>query len=542
MRRFRALHIMLVFAVSAALVLASSAGAAGWEKISRDGLDNVDEATTALSGSSAVVAWAYQSSPGTSTIEATTFSSSLADSVQRPVTVPVISDWPSLSSDPELLTAPDGSIVIAFDGTHSNTTGDPLDGLDVAGRSSTGAFAPPVVVVPQQAAGYGIGGLFLPDGSTLISGDCCGGAAFIFHGSTKVGDAALGGAAVGTVTNRTLARDGAGNVWAAWYDLNQGMVMRQLDPTTGVPLGVPVVVPNSSTVQNNGSRVPLVCNPQAAGCRMVFTTTDGKSIASWAPGEPSPTVITTLGRDDRLGAFHAAYKPDGHLWVAWMVAKGLGEPIAQFTLGDARGAGAPTYPVGLQKLGTPYHLRLQPIGDALLMVGLFTTPGGNSGGSQWADLVGIPGAIVDTTGPKDVAVETGPKGTFRIQVQFRAPALCVASCKAHAEIRNRTGVCSASCLASGARKLPGDGAVVIGTRGTFTVPGTKKIRFYLTVTKAALLRTPFHTEGGFRVGDTRLRVYITTASGTVLAVRDGHIKVSIARIRSGALPGLTGIL
>ncbi len=130
MRRFRALSIMLVLAASAALVLASSASAAGWEKISRDGLDNVDEATTALSGSSVVVAWTYQSSPGTSSIEATTFSSSLADSVQSPVTVPVISDWPSLSSDPELLTAPDGSIVIAFDGTHSNTTGDPLDGLE----------------------------------------------------------------------------------------------------------------------------------------------------------------------------------------------------------------------------------------------------------------------------------------------------------------------------------------------------------------------------------------------------------------------------
>ncbi len=333
-------------------------------------------------------------------------------------------------------------------------------------------------------------------------------------------------------------------MWVAWYDLNQGMVMRQLDPTTGVPLGAPVVVPNSNTVQNNGSRVPLVCNPLAAGCRMVFTTTDAKSIASWAPGEPSPTVITTLGRDDRLGAFHAAYKPDGRLWVAWMVAKGLGDPIAQFTLGDARGAGSPTYPVGLQKLGTPYHLRLQPVGDALLMVGLFTTPGGNSGGSQWADLVGIPGATVDN----DAARRTSPsrrgprKGTFRIQVQFRAPSQCGASCKAHAEIRNRTGVCPAACLASGAKKLPGDGAVVIGTRGTFTVPGTKKIRFYLTVTKAALLRTPFHTEGGFRVGDTRLRVCITTSSGTVLAVRDGHIKVSIARIRSGALPGLTGIL
>ena len=74
---------------------------------------------------------------------------------------------------------------------------------------------------------------------------------------------------------------------------------------------------------------------------------------------------------------------------------------------------------------------------------------------------------------------------------------------------------------------------MIGTRGTFGLPGTKKIRFYMTVTKAALLKTPFHTEGGFRVGDTRLRVYLTTKSGDVLAVRDGHIKVSIARIKSG---------
>jgi hypothetical protein len=276
---------------------------------------------------------------------------------------------------------------------------------------------------------------------------------------------------------------------------------------------------------------------------MVFKTTDAKSIASWAPGEPSPTMITTLGADDRLGAFHAAYKADGRLWVAWILRKGAADPIAEFTLGDAKGAGSTSYPVSLQKLDTPYHLRLQPLGDALLLVGNFTTPGGTSGSSQWANLVGIPGAVVDNTGPKDVPLLTGPKkGTFRIQVQFRAPSQCGSSCKARGEIRNRTGVCSAACLASGAKKLPGDGPVVIGTRGTFTVPGTKKIRFYMTVTKAALLRTPFHTEGGFRVGDTRLRVYLTTKSGTVLAVRDGHIKVSIARIQSGALPGLTGIL
>ena len=84
--------------------------------------------------------------------------------------------------------------------------------------------------------------------------------------------------------------------------------------------------------------------------------------------------------------------------------------------------------------------------------------------------------------------------------------------------------------------------MVLGTRGTVKLPAGKKVRFYMTVSKAALLKTPFHTEGGFRVAETRLRVWLKTPRGEVLTVRDGRIKVSIARIRSGALPGLRGIL
>jgi hypothetical protein len=539
MRRIRAFTVALIVVALATLAVAGSASAAGWEKISRDGLDNIDEATTALSGSSIVVAWAYRSSPGTDSIEATTFSSSLTDSVQNPVTVPAVTDWAGVNSDPELLTAPDGSLVLLFEGTHSTTTGDPLSGIAAANRSSTGAFAPPVNVVPQQSANYGLAGLYLADGSTLLTGDCCGGAAFIFHGALNVGDASDGH----SVQSRNMARDQAGNTWVAWYDLDRGIVMRQIDGATGLPLGAVAVAPDSKLIYNVGSRVALACNPVAAGCRIVYLSVDGKRLLSWAPGEPAPTTVATVGKDDSIGVYSAAYKADGRLWVAWTLRPGIGDPTVQFTLGDVRGAGQPSYPATLQNIGTPYHLRLQPVGDALLLVGNFTTPGGASGQSQWANLVGIPGAVVDNSGPKDVPLQTGPKkGTFRIAVQFKAPSQCGKSCKARAEIRNRTGVCAAACLASGAKKLPGDGPVVIGTRGAFTVPGTTKIHFYMTVDKAALLRTPFHTEGGFRIGDTRLRVYITTASGTVLAVRDGHIKVSIARIKSGALPGLTGIL
>jgi hypothetical protein len=538
MRRIRASVVMLVLVLTA-VVTTASASAAGWEKISRDGLGNTAEPTTALAGTSIVVAWTYQSSPGTNSIEATTFSSALSDSVQNPVTVPAVADWANLNTDPELLTAPDGSLVLAFDGIHSTVTGDPLNGIGVASRSDSGAFAPPLVVVPTQSANYGLAGLFLADGSTFLTGDCCGNAAFIFHGAVKVGDAADHP----SVQNRSMARDQAGNTWVAWYDLDRGIVMRQIDGATGLPLGVGAVAPDSGIIFNAGSRVSLVCNPVAAGCRVLYLAGDQKRLLSWAPGEAAPTAVVTVGKEDGIGAFHAAYRADGRLWVAWILRPGVGDPTAQFTLGDARGAGQPAYPVALQKLGTPYHLRLQPVGENLLMVGTFQDTDQSAGTAQWADLVGVPGAVVDNSGPKDVPLLAGPKkGTFRIQVLFKAPASCGSSCKGRSEIRSRTGVCAAACLASGAKKLPGDGPIVIGTRGTFSVPGTKKIRFYLTVTKAALLKTPFHTEGGFRVGDTRLRVYLTTKAGTVLAVRDGHIKVSIARIKSGALPGLTGIL
>jgi hypothetical protein len=530
---------VLLLVVSCALITASGASAAGWEKISRDGLSNVDEATTALAGTQIVAAWAYNI-PGTDTIEATTFTSSLKDSVISPVTTPVVPGWAGLSSDPILLTASDGSLVLAFAGIHSTTTGDPLNGINATARSAAGTWGAPVVVVPGGDANYGLGALLLPDGSAFFSGDCCGFAGFVFHGATNVGDAALGLAA-GSVTNRTIARDAAGNVWMAWYDLNHGVVLRQLDGLLGTPLGsAPVVAPDSNTIYNNGSRIALVCSPLGAGCRVVYKSADNHRVLSWAPGETAPATVATIGKDDNLGAVHAAYRADGKLWVGWAVTPGIGDPTIQFTLGDATGAGAPAYPVALKPLAAPYHLRLQPVGDDLLLVGNFGSV--DAGNAQWADLVGIPAATIDNTGPKDVAIDAGPGKTFRIQVQFQAPASCGASCTATAQLRNRTGTCSAACLATGGSKLPGDGAVVIGTRGSFKLPGSKKIRFYLTVSKAALLKTPFTTAGGFRLGNTRLRVFLTTKSGKQLVVRDGRIKVSIARIKSGALPGLTGIL
>jgi hypothetical protein len=147
------------------------------------------------------------------------------------------------------------------------------------------------------------------------------------------------------------------------------------------------------------------------------------------------------------------------------------------------------------------------------------------------------GTPVKAPGPPDVALQTGPGGKgFRVQVQYTVPKACTKGCSAHAQLRIRTGG------RVYAVKLPGDSPIVLGTRTGLILPAHKKVRFYLTVSKAALLSSPFTTVGKDRVAETRLRVWVKTPKGEILTVRDGHIKISIARIDSGALPGLKGIL
>jgi hypothetical protein len=79
-------------------------------------------------------------------------------------------------------------------------------------------------------------------------------------------------------------------------------------------------------------------------------------------------------------------------------------------------------------------------------------------------------------------------------------------------------------------------------RGIRIKPTKRKLRIDVPITRSRLLDLDFTTVGGFRIGETRIRVVLRTPAGDALTVRDGRIRVSIARIRSGALPGLQGIL
>ena len=130
------------------------------------------------------------------------------------------------------------------------------------------------------------------------------------------------------------------------------------------------------------------------------------------------------------------------------------------------------------------------------------------------------------------------KKTFLINVQYvLRNRSCRNPCPARAEIRTRKG---RRLYSVGA--LPGDGRIVLGTRRGIKIPRGRKVYFWIPIKRSALLRAPFYTRRGSRFAETRLRVWLRTPSGEVLTVRDGRIRASIARIRSGALPNLGGIL
>lgn len=128
---------------------------------------------------------------------------------------------------------------------------------------------------------------------------------------------------------------------------------------------------------------------------------------------------------------------------------------------------------------------------------------------------------------------------FRVRVQLLVPGDCIKGCTGLSQLRVRSGHATYPTV-----PLPGDGTVVLGTQHSIGLGGHAhhKIPFYLTVSKAKLLHTKFSTRGHFRVANTRLRIWFTKPGGEVLLVRDGQLRVSIAKIRSGALPGLKHIL
>jgi hypothetical protein len=517
-----------------------------WTKVSTDYNANIVVPSLGLAGTTAVVAWTQQTGPLTADLDTVAFTTSPTADVIGPAAGKAALGWASLGYTHALYSPPGGGLALAFSGIHSTNSGDPLIGLLTTTRNADGTWAAPFTV---SSSSSGPTTALLSGSTPFVAGYATQGIE-IFNASVAHAPGASDqnlqpqiGGCCGYVPK--MALDSAGHLWIAWYSNATGatgVYVQQLDPATAAPIGAPALAPSSESSNNNSFGTALAC---AATCRVVYGNSPAAgpsdTIVSWSPGQGAPTTIADLaGTGQGAGrVVTAAYRADGRLWVAWFDGK-----TYRATLGDATGAGGEAQDAGVPK-GSPsnaYALSGMAVGDNLLLAANY---GWNATATLpfavFVNTIAPPAPVTKAPGPRDVTLQKAGKG-FRIQVQYTLPKACTAKtpCRLRGELRTRSGRRLYAIT-----PLPGDTKLVLGTRGRFATPKAAKgkIRFYITVSKAQLLKAPFATQGGSRVAETRLRVWFTPKGGKeALSVRDGRIKVSIARIKSGALPGLSGIL
>jgi hypothetical protein len=545
--RPRLRHVTAILIAAAVVIPAPAAADNAWTKLSSDTSSAITIPEVAiLGGSTAVVTWEQETSPSTADIVSDTFQTSPANDVANGVAGKAATDWASLDRTQALVPTPSGGLEIAFGGIHSTTSSDPLIGLIGANHNPDGSWSPPSLIGVGLGASVWSG--VLTGSTTIMAGDAAGG---IHVWVNPSGGASMEAAELQPQLGGCcgyepkLAVDTSGRVWVAWYSNATGHVgiyVQQLDATTGQPIGAPALAPSSDSGNNTIYAKALSC---AATCRLVYGDAPAGSatnvLVSWWIGEAAPTTIYDLGTS-RPGAGTVvadAYRADGRMWVAWYNGN---SQSYNYVLGDARGAAGTVQDAGAPSKEDGAHgLTAAAVGDNLLLAANFSANPLSNMSAFWVNDVAPPAPVSVAPGPRQTDLQTGPGGKgFRIQVQYRVPSFCKPTCTAHAEIRTRSG--RQLYALAGTAPLPGDGKVVLGRRGSVKLPGGKKVRFYLTIDKRQLVRAPFSTVGGNRIARTRLRVWLQAKSSQVLTVRDGRIAVSIARIKSGALPGLSGIL
>jgi hypothetical protein len=408
-----------VFATSAATALGAGSGNQ-WSKISGDGVSSIQAPSLALDGADVVGAW-IRTHDGAIDAEVTTFHPTSGAAGRGPTTVAASPGWVALGP-PRLLGRPGGGLQLMLSGIHSTNSGDPLNTTSFAPRNPDGSFGPPVPtgIGSGATSSSAVSAILGPDGQTTFFVITYGGSLTLYRGAvnpTSVDVLAATGSP-GPITVPTLGRDTAGRLWIAWYQFTQnnaGLRVQQIDPATGAPQGGPLTVPASASGDNNATQLAFAC---ASTCRIVYLETgaNGAStnrILSWAPGDPSPSLVAKAGQvRDNLAA---AYRADGRLWTLWFDKSGKGSYKA--VLGDDRGAGGQvqdlgTPPLGPGNVGLPSTLGAVAAGNNLVAVADWIQGGGNAV-AQWATVLAPPSAgnpaVPDTTGiANPVVTHNGP--------------------------------------------------------------------------------------------------------------------------------------
>ena len=142
----------------------------------------------------------------------------------------------------------------------------------------------------------------------------------------------------------------------------------------------------------------------------------------------------------------------------------------------------------------------------------------------FVNTIAPPAPVTKAPGPRDVQLQAGPRqdvphpgavhaaeGLHGGGAVHAARPSCARAPAAGSTPSRRSRATPSSCSARAARS-----PCPKGKKG--------KIRFYITVSKAQLLKAPFSTEGGSRVAETRLRVWYTAEGleGGAVGARRPH--------------------
>jgi hypothetical protein len=149
-------------------------------------------------------------------------------------TVPIVTAWASVG-DPALI-AQGGALTVFFPATQTLTTGDPHDGLDMAGSADGGGSWS---LAPAAVYGRDFAGARTPSatatGAGFVQSWYAASETVVHAGIDPAADAQRG---YGAGTNQSVASDPSGAVVVAWCTAVEGpngVYVAAVDPATGAP-------------------------------------------------------------------------------------------------------------------------------------------------------------------------------------------------------------------------------------------------------------------------------------------------------------------
>ena len=326
-----------------------------WTKVSTDYNANIVVPSLGLTGTTAVVAWTQETSPSTSDLNAVSFTTSPTQDVIGAVKLPVLTGWAQIDYTHALFPAPGGGLQLIFNGIHSTTTGDPLNGMATTLRNADGSWAAPFAV-SGSSSGPTTG--VLSGATPLVAGYATQGIE-IFNAAVgpRAGCVRPESAAPARRLLRLLAAHGARQRRPSLDRLVlerdgghgrctcSSSTRRRARPSAR-PRWRPTARAATTTASGRTSRA-----------RRPVALVYGNSPAAGARQHDRLLVARAGARHDRqprrdrrrapAASLATAYRADGRLWVAWFDGK-----TYRATLGDATGAGGEVQDAGVPK-GSP---------------------------------------------------------------------------------------------------------------------------------------------------------------------------------------------